>query len=297
MMQQLMQTSFGRAVTNRPPGKNPIFPLTIKIGAAFGPCQALVVGDPAESLEFVLLGTAVDEAAAAEKFARSGQVVASQAILAAAGLPGSPADAPFTLLTERLPIPPARAEDDWAAYDPIALQRLSETADAFIPPTLRQRLERSDAMEIAEHRPVTSLFVLFACNQQQDAAFLQRYYQWAWRVVKRFGGHNARINRILTGDKGNQLHIIFGAPVAPDAPDQAIRCALALLAEQPDYIAEQRIGLAAGKVFSGPVGSDGAAGIHGGGRCGQPIGAAGPGVRRRANPDQSGHSGAGGRTV
>jgi len=34
-----------------------------------------------------------------------------------------------------------------------------------------------------------------------------------------------------------------------------VRCAMALLREKPDFIAVQRIGLAAGKVFAGPVGS------------------------------------------
>jgi class 3 adenylate cyclase len=32
-------------------------------------------------------------------------------------------------------------------------------------------------------------------------------------------------------------------------------CALALQRERPDYVVSQRIGLAAGKVFAGPVGS------------------------------------------
>jgi hypothetical protein len=74
--------------------------------------------------------------------------------------------------------------------------------------------------------------------------------------VARYGGSNSHLNRVLTGDKGNQLHIIFGAPVAPDSPGQAIRCALAFLREKPAFIINQRIGLAVGKVFACPVGSE-----------------------------------------
>ena len=59
-MQQLMLTSFGRVVTNRPPDKSPFFDLTIKIGMGYGRCQVLVIGDPNGSMEFVLTGTAVD---------------------------------------------------------------------------------------------------------------------------------------------------------------------------------------------------------------------------------------------
>ena len=84
---------------------------------------------------------------------------------------------------------------------------------------------------------------------------LQKYYEWACSVVARFGQKNANVNRVLTGDKGNQLHIMFGAPVAPDAPDQAVRCALAMQREKPDFITTQKIGVAVGKVFAGPVGS------------------------------------------
>lgn len=254
LMQQLMRSSFNRAVTNRPPGKNPIFPLTIKIGAAYGACQEMVVGDPDDCLEFVLWGTAVDAAANAEKFAGAGQVAATAELLHTAGL-DAPTAARHHLLTDRLPLPPRQPHLDWSAYSLDALQRLINAAHAFIPPSLTERLARGNAAEFAEHRPVTSLFVQFACAGNETAGSLHAYYQWAWRVVRRFGGHNARINRILTGDKGYQLHIIFGAPVAPDAPDQAIRCALALIAEQPDYVTDQRIGLAAGKVFSGPVGA------------------------------------------
>mgnify|MGYP001210836801 CR=1 FL=1 len=264
-MQQLMHTSFSRAVTNRPPGKNPEFPLTIKIGVAYGRCQEMIVGDPAESLEFVLMGTAVDQAAAAEKIAQSGQVVASREIVALAGLPERGPEEAFCVLDGRLPLPPARPILTWSDYDAAQRERLSAAGRAFIPPVLTERLLGGYTAELAEHRPVTSMFVQFeyagdsgagsGMAAAEVAAQTQAYYQWARGVVRRFGSRNARVNRILTGDKGNQLHVIFGAPVAPDAPDQAMRCALAFLREQPEFIAVQRIGLAAGKVFSGPVGS------------------------------------------
>lgn len=265
MMQQLMRASFGRAVTNRPPGKNPVFPLTIKIGAAYGRCQEMIVGDPTESLEFVLTGTAVDEAAAAEKIAQSGQVVASRELLALAGRPEFCPDEAFCVLDGRILMPDAAPILDWSTCTDEQFSRFCKITTAFIPPALTERLAYGNTNELAEHRPVTSMFVQFEYANDPDASSdietaemagqLQAYYQWARRIVRRFGSGNARINRILTGDKGNQLHIIFGAPVAPDAPDQAIRCALALLREQPPYIVTQRIGLAAGKVFSGPVGS------------------------------------------
>jgi class 3 adenylate cyclase len=267
-MQQLMRVSFNRVGTNRPPGKEPFFKLTMKVGLGYGDCQELIVGTP-ESLEFVLTGTAVDEAAEAEKQAEAGQVIASRTILQQAGLALAVADAFGVLDDTAVAISTSIPILNWSDYNEADLQQLVDTITPFIPPALYERLTLMETGEIslgmAEHRPVTSLFVQFeyAGDEDESSAIatavmgqqLQAYYVWACEVVARFGQLNARVNRVLTGDKGNQLHIMFGAPVAPDAPDQAIRCALALQRERPSTIRSQRIGLAAGKVFAGPVGS------------------------------------------
>mgnify|MGYP002622782712 CR=1 FL=1 len=261
-MQQLMLTSFSRVVTNRPPGKHPFFDLTIKIGVGYGRCQELLVGNPQQSLEFVLTGTAVDEAAAAERHASAGDIIASAAVLRQAGLP---VDEPFQKLETAVSPPPANAVLNWDDYDETAQRRLAELILPFVPPALYRRLVSTGATDIAEHRPVTTIFVQFDYKNRQDDSSaietadlgrqLQDYYQWACEVVSRFGQENARVNRVLTGDKGNQLHIMFGAPVAPDTPEQALRCLLALQREKPSFIEAQRVGVAVGKVFAGPVGS------------------------------------------
>ncbi|MEZ4590650.1 MAG: adenylate/guanylate cyclase domain-containing protein [Chloroflexota bacterium] len=262
MMQQLMLTSFNRVVTNRPPGKHPFFELTIKIGVGYGRCQELVVGDPQQSLEFVLTGAAVDEAAMAERHASRGDIMASAAVLRQAGLPVNEA---FAKVETAVSPPATQPILNWPAYDDAAQRRLAEVILPFVPPALYQRLIATGATEMAEHRPVTTIFVQFDYKNRQDDSSaietadlgqqLQQYYEWACAVVSRFGQENARVNRVLTGDKGNQLHIMFGAPVAPDAPEQALRCLLALQREKPSFIAAQRIGVSVGKVFAGPVGS------------------------------------------
>ena len=262
MMQQLMLTSFNRVVTNRPPGKHPFFELTIKIGVGYGRCQELVVGHPNQSLEFVLTGTAVDEAAMAERQASSGDIIASAAVLQQAGLPVNGA---FEKVETAVAKPITQPILNWPTYNAAAQRRLAEVILPFVPPALYQRLVATGATEMAEHRPVTTVFVQFDYKNRQDESSaietadmgqqLQQYYEWACAVVSRFGQENARVNRVLTGDKGNQLHIMFGAPVAPDAPEQALRCLLALQREKPSFIAAQRIGVSVGKVFAGPVGS------------------------------------------
>lgn len=252
-MQRLMQTNFAQVNTLQP---GEAYALSIKIGLGYGRCLELLVGS-AENMEFVLAGTAVDEAVTAQMQAKAGQVVASQNVLKAAGLP---APEPFRLVAELPPVPNAHEGFFWEAYDSAALLRLVTAVPAFIPPSLFERLQDRSSQSISDHRSVTSMFVQFEGVNFDDpevdvGAQLQTYYQWAWQMVQRYGGPNSRVNRVLTGDKGNQLHILFGAPIAPDAPEQALRCALAMQQQRPDFIHCQRIGLTAGRVFAGAVGS------------------------------------------
>lgn len=229
--------------------------LTIKIGVGYGRCLEMVLGEEGHHLEFVLAGTAVDEAASAEEQAHAGQIMASQAVLAKAGLN---ADTPFRLVTETLPIPGVRSGFYWDAYEPAAIDRLLKYAPDFLPPAIYQRLQTLETQSIAEHRPVTSMFVRFEGlgTETPESSFnWQTYYLWAWQLVARFGGEFSRVNHVLTGDKGCHLHIIFGAPVAPDAPEAAVRCALAMQRERPSFIAQQKIGITAGRAFAGAVGS------------------------------------------
>ncbi|MBK7920545.1 MAG: hypothetical protein IPJ94_30700 [Chloroflexi bacterium] len=127
--------------------------MTIKIGAAYGRCQEMIVGDPTESLEFVLTGTAVDEAAAAEKIAQSGQVVASRELLALADRPEFCPDEAFCVLDGRIPMPNAAPLLDWNSYTGEQFSRFRETTTAFIPSALTERLAYGNTNELAEHRP------------------------------------------------------------------------------------------------------------------------------------------------
>lgn len=253
-MQRLMQTSFSQVEAAPSEEKSSSFVLSVKIGVSYGRCLRMVVGDE-EHLEFVLAGAAVDEAVAIQVQAKAGQVVGSKAVLTAAALP---ATEPFRVVHELPPVPAAQERLHWEAYDQPALVRLLEAAPPFIPASITERLQEKSSQSISDHRSVTSMFVQFeGIDFDSDAAGdeLQTYYLWAWQTVRRYGGLNSRVNRVLTGDKGNQLHILFGAPVAPDAPEQALRCALQLQQKRPGFITAQRIGLTTGRVFAGAVGS------------------------------------------
>lgn len=254
-MQSLMLTSLSQVQMARLSERSRSFDLTIKIGVGYGRCVELIVGEPGVHLEFVLGGTAVDEAVLAQQQAAAGEVVASRNALQAAGFFANEA---FRVVTEVVPVPRTEAGIYWEAYEMDTLHNLLTAVPAFMPQALFERLLNRNTQFVAEHRTVTSLFLQFEgldFAAENVGELLQQYYLWVWDVVRRYGGKNGRVNRVLTGDKGNQFHILFGAPVAPDAPEQAIRCALALQAGKPEFISCQRIGMTAGRVFAGAVGS------------------------------------------
>lgn len=258
-MQSLMltrqQVNARRKTGPLPSGSVTTFDLSIKCGVGYGRCLQMVVGDPQNSLEFVLGGTAVNTAASAQQQAEPGQVVASAEVLHKAGLS---AEGAYRVVKEVTPVPSENTAIYWDAFSPETLHRLLSTAPAFIPSALYERLKDTSTHGLAEHRPITSMFVRFEgidFANPNAGQQLQQYYEWARSVVARFGGINSHLNRVLTGDKGNHLHIIFGAPVAPDAPEQAIQCAMALQRERLSYITRQQIGLTNGRAFACAVGS------------------------------------------
>ncbi len=256
-LQRLMARHYSQVRVNRLPGKRDVFGLSVKIGLGYGDCLELIVGDAEHGMEFVLAGPGVEQATAAEKRAAPGQIAASatyrRQLKATEGRSATRDDAANGDNGEGRPIV------DWSAYEEAAWARVVDLGRLFMPPALVERLSAESLPIIAEHRPVTNLFVQFDgihLTGPTGGRQLQTYYLWACDMVARYAPETGRVNRILTGDKGNQLHIIFGAPVAPHSPEQALRCALAMQRDRPPFITGQRIGFCLGNVFAGPLGAE-----------------------------------------
>ena len=246
------------------------FPLSIKIGAAYGPAALMTVGDVEHGLEHVLAGAAMDLAFAGEHHARAGEVVAHSLMRAFC-----PACLPAEGIEERdgyivVPQSPPLAGRLDGQPDKTAQVDLSEGNDAelsafielcvpFVPRSVYARLKAGEGDFSGEHRRVTSMFVNFVglrYNVPWAGQELQSYFRAMQELVVHFGG---QLNRVLTSsDKGTTLHIIFGAPDAhEDDLFRALRCALAIRerTKSLSVVTEQRIGIASGIVFAGPVGS------------------------------------------
>jgi len=91
---------------------------------------------------------------------------------------------------------------------------------------------RDGRAQPTELRPVVSIFVQFTGISYEAGAVaeaqLASYFAAAQRAAARYGG---RVNRLITGDKGSVLHLIFGAPQALE--DLERRAALCVLIAGP----------------------------------------------------------------
>lgn len=252
-MQQVMQTH-GMVPT-------PIGPVTLrmKIGMAYGPVKRFRLGLPEYGYEDVLVGATLDRMAAAEHQAEPGDIMLDAAtwrqvqkdVAVAAWRDGAVVVKELLRPIRPFPWPPFSWTDERESA-------LRQAMAPYVPDTIYETLI-AGREQVAELKPVISLFVQFhGLDYDADPHVghkLQTYFTAAQEVVNRYGG---RLNRLITGDKGSLIHIIFGAPRSVEEQEaRAVRCALDLqtVCGQLPFITMQRIGLTGGRVFAGPVGS------------------------------------------
>lgn len=238
------------------------FPLSVKIGVGYGPALRLTVGNAELGLEAVLVGPAVDAAALAEKHARQGQVVISQSTLDQMGLAPQVAERHdgFAAVTcdPELPCRLERLTPNLDCLDESRCNALLAALKPYLPREVFDNLLMTGGELPGDFRRVTSIFVGFEGLTYDSPAAglaLQDYFCWAQTIVASFEG---RLNRVITGDKGSVLHILFGAPDKHDDDlVRALRCALKLQNDsaRPAAITAQRIGIASGIVLARPIGS------------------------------------------
>jgi class 3 adenylate cyclase len=231
----------------------------MKIGLTYGPVKRFNLGLPRYGYEDVLGGQTLDRMAEAEHHAEPGDILVDRATLAYLPEAVSVAEwrSDFAAI-DRL-LRPARPKP-WPALEwpALAEEALIELVQTYVPNQIYEMMAAGQA-RIAELKPVVSLFVQFHGidydNDPDVGQKLQRYFATSQRIVSDYGG---RLNRLITGDKGSLLHIIFGAPRTVEEQEaRAVRCALELQREcgRLPFISMQRIGVSLGRVFAGAVGS------------------------------------------
>jgi ABC-type oligopeptide transport system substrate-binding subunit/class 3 adenylate cyclase len=241
---------FGRVQT--PAGE---FTLTMKVGMAYGPVLRVRPGDPDHGYEDVIGGSTLDRMAEAEHHAESGDVMIDPQGLAELAEIAVALEDRDGYLRLAPPVRPSRQAPQQAP--PVHADSVDRLRP-FVPVEVFEAL-RAGRDHPAELKPVVSMFVQFQGVHYEAgataAAQLNDYFSLAQQIAARYGG---RVNRLITGDKGSVLHLIFGAPRAVEEVERRTAlCALELLRSggRLPFIEAQRIGFAGGRVFAGPVGA------------------------------------------
>ena len=132
------------------------------------------------------------------------------------------------------------------------------TVRAFIPPTVRSRLDAGQTGWLAELRPITSIFVRLPDLDPKDPELLDQMQGLMQTVQVLVDRHEGTINKVLVDDKGTVLIVGLGLPPLAHE-DDAIRGVQTALAIH-DMLREQRIpssiGVTTGRVFCGAVGGE-----------------------------------------
>jgi ABC-type oligopeptide transport system substrate-binding subunit/class 3 adenylate cyclase len=241
--------------------QTPLGPVTLrmKIGMAYGAVKRFNLGSSAHGYEDVVVGQTLDRMSEAEHHAQPDEIVCDTETLAqlnAHNVAVKEWREGFAVLNALAQLIQPQSWPPFAWHGDIEI--LTAQLAPYVPTQIYQTLQAGRA-QVAELKPVVSLFVQFHGLRYDDDAQvgeqLQTYFTTAQEVIARYGG---RLNRLITGDKGSLLHVIFGAPRAVEEQEvRAIRCALDLqqTCGQLPFITMQRIGVTTGRVFAGPIGA------------------------------------------
>jgi class 3 adenylate cyclase/tetratricopeptide (TPR) repeat protein len=223
--------------------------LGLKIGVGAGEVLAMQVGGVLDRWAYVIAGDPLRQVAEAEIQARQGEIRLSP-------------EAQANVRGDLIPPPPrALTHPDWATI------QVPATVEArlrrYLPGAVSNWLEKELRQWLAVLRPMSVLFIgLRGLDYAQAGAMdrLHRLLRAAQETIYRYEGS---INKLTVDDKGSVLLALFGAPPLAHADDplRAVRCALDLQTVTVDLPeraapASLAIGIATGRVFAGPVGSE-----------------------------------------
>lgn len=245
------------------------FRLEMSIGVNSGEFFDASVGEPAERLYHIFSGREINNTAMIEAVASAGEIFISKATLTELGdaaLFDQEKEGYYRLSELRVrikeePVPVSEPKDEELAI-------VSEILADHLPGQLRKRLRANpeQASIEGEHRRVTVMFLNLLGTSELIESYgrerageimheLHRYFHIVHTSVERYGGMIIGCDLNTRGDK---LLIIFGAPVTHENDEErALLCAQEMRREltESGLPLKQRIGINAGYVFSGEVGS------------------------------------------
>lgn len=214
------------------------FYVRAKIGLAYGQVRWGIIGLE-NHRTFYFRGFTIDSCAAAERHAKTGQIVLHDSLarqLPEGRVDFTPVDDHFFLLQDTLSKP--------LSLVPI----IPEPLDMAVASRFYSR-ELFNAGQSGEFRDVTCVFISF--DDMESDTELDRFISGVLDLTDRFEGH---FNRVDFGDKGGNIPVFFGAPKSHENdPDRAMRFVLTLKSEWGNRV-PFRAGINSGRVYAGMIG-------------------------------------------
>jgi class 3 adenylate cyclase/tetratricopeptide (TPR) repeat protein len=253
-----MQEALARVGEVRTPAGQ-VLRLGMKVAVAVGPARRFVVGDPEIQLLDVLAGRIIDQLAAAEHLAGTGEVVLEESALESLGERAEIAETRVDMDSgRRVGLLAGLTEDAPESPDVQAHYQLAaDQVRPWLLPAVYERLSTGRGEFLAELRPATPVFVRFTgidYDEDDDAIEkLDDFIRRTQAVLEEHGGH---LLQITLGDKGAYLYAVFGSPQAHE--DDAARAAAAALGilelDGVTAARELQVGIASGRLRSGTYG-------------------------------------------
>jgi len=269
-----MQQALSQFVKMETPHGKPIS-LKIKTAIAAGPVRRFLVGNPQIQTIDVLAGTTLDCMAEAERWAKQGEIVVGPEAMSQMGgqveilkwrenvetgrrfavVAGLRCQVKVTSWPSLSPSAEGAAVEAMLRPEPLTEEQIRP----WLLPPIYERLRTGQGQFLAELRPAVAFFLKFGGldYDQDDAAGekLDTYIRWVQNILSR---HEGFLIQLTTGDKGNYLYAVFGAPLAhDDDPARAVGVAIDLLSPPPkmDFITAVQIGISQGRMRTGAYGS------------------------------------------
>jgi len=231
--------------------------LGMKIGIGVGNAVMMHVGGMFKRWEFLIAGPPLVQMSRAEGQAEAGDVILSAeawALVQAHGY-GEAVEDEYMRLTAIHDTLPLRALDH---TDLIPSEEVEAAMLVYIPAAIRTRLIAGQSEWLAELRRVTVLFINVKGLDYSAAGVLEQAQTFMLAMQKALYHYEGSVNKLLVDDKGTSLIVALGLPPLAHEDDEIRGCRTAL--EMQEGLNElgllSSIGIATGRVYCGPVGSD-----------------------------------------
>ncbi len=242
-----------------------IFPLKVHISLHTGVVHSVTVGERESGLHYLICGKTMNEVEKLEGKGRAGEINLSstfQTLVKGKGTFAKKTEGRFVLKGVKAEVPVQKIKKVHRRIKKIsALEEHIVRLKPFINRELFSKIAASpEGLEVwGEHRNVTILFLNFRgfdFDRDEKAMLnLQRYFSELQATVDRYDGS---IDKVDLASEGFNVIVLFGVPFAhEDDEERAVRCAHEILSGvwSQALKVKMRIGINAGYVFAGNVGS------------------------------------------